>query len=401
MRWGGSGIARPVTGALDRVARGVAGGDDTPESAIQQRRLIFGAILALVWLLYLVGPIVSQWHDGRHARAVAAAFCLALFWVLTASCFGPFRRPDWDEAPTAPVSPEWPRWLVLGALAGLSGALTALLGVTGLGTAIYVAAAAVFVLPTAKSGVVVATVAAVLISLSLVTPLHFGSAPLYFAFIPVLMWIGREVSARRAQLREVTRRQQGELAIVEERNRVARDVHDILGHSLTVITVKTELAQRLLDDDPSRARQELADVERLAREALAGVRDTVGGLGEVSLAGELANARTALRAAGIEAELPDPADLPERHGVAFGWVLREAVTNVVRHSGARHCRVRVGDRMIEITDDGRGVCGAVFGSGLSGLRERVRAAGGHLVVATPPAGGTLVRAEFPEVGGRS
>jgi two-component system sensor histidine kinase DesK len=154
------------------------------------------------------------------------------------------------------------------------------------------------------------------------------------------------------------------------------------------------LAQRLLDSDPSRARQEMADVERLAREALAGVRDTVGGLREVSLASELVNARTALRAAGIEAELPGPAELPERYAVIFGWVLREAVTNVVRHSGARHCRVRVSESRIDIFDDGKGLSGSVFGSGLSGLRDRVRAEGGVFTVDTPPGGRTVIAADF-------
>lgn len=385
-------VDRPISGALDRIARRMDR-EPAPHTAIQHRRLFFGAVLALIWLLYLIAPIVSQWQDGHRMRAVAAAVCLAVFWMLTASCFGPFRQPDWDEGhaqAVLPVSYEWPRWLVVGALAALAAAMTVLLGVTGLGTAIYVAAAAVFVLPTAKSGAVVAGTAALLIGLSL----HYGSAPLYFAFIPVVMWTGREIGRRRGQLRELTRRQQGELAIVQERNRVARDVHDILGHSLTVITVKTELAQRLLDSDPSRARQEMADVERLAREALAGVRDTVGGLREVSLASELVNARTALRAAGIEAELPDPAELPERYAVIFGWVLREAVTNVVRHSGARHCRVRVSESRIDIFDDGKGLSGSVFGSGLSGLRDRVRDAGGVFTVDTPPSGGTVIAVDF-------
>ncbi|WP_227980647.1 sensor histidine kinase [Nocardia spumae] len=411
MRLRGPALDRPITGVLDRIARRTVGNQVPSRSGIQQRRFAFGAMLAMLWLLYLIGPIVSQWHDGRYPRAVAAAVCLLLFWVLMASCFGPFRQPDWDErqlfdrpatdrratvASMLPVSCEWPRWVVVGALATLSVALVALLGLAALATAIYVAAAAVFTLPPAKSGVVVAGIAVLLVGSTLMPGLHFGSTPLYFAFVPVIMWTGREIGARRQQLRELVRRQQGELAIVEERNRVARDVHDILGHSLTVITVKTELAQRLLESDPARAGQEMADVERLAREALAGVRDTVGGLREVTLHGEIANARTALRAAGIDADLPDPADLPDRKAEIFGWVLREAVTNVVRHSGARHCRVRVEGARIEIRDDGAGSAGAVFGSGLTGLGERVRAAGGVLTVDSPPDGGVLIAAEFPE-----
>jgi two-component system sensor histidine kinase DesK len=215
------------------------------------------------------------------------------------------------------------------------------------------------------------------------------------AFVPILFWSMREVGIRRRVNVELQRRQRAEMAIVQDRNRVARDVHDILGHSLTVITVKTELALRLIDLDTERAKAEMADVERLAREALAGVRDTVGGLREVSLAGELANVRTALGAAGIEAELPegDFAGYP----TILGWVLREAVTNVVRHSAASRCTVRVGPSHIEVTDDGTGLRqGAEFGSGLNGLRERVRAEGGALTLAAAPGGGLRVSAEFPE-----
>ena len=342
-------------------------------------------------------PITDGWHDGRHWTAIAAGVCLAIFWGLVAACMGPLRQPDWDEAQeTAEPQRDRRRWAVIGVLVALALAMTALLGLTALPTLIYVAAASVFILRTAKSGLVVAGVAAVLIGSSLVPALHFGTAPLYFAFIPVLMWVGREVGARRGQLRELTRRQQGELAIVEERNRVARDVHDILGHSLTVITVKTELAQRLLASDPARAAQEMADVERLAREALAGVRDTVGGLREVTLAGELANARTALHAAGIEADLPDAATVSDRHAETFAWVLREAVTNIVRHSGARHCWVHADAARIEIRDDGKGLRGQPMGSGLTGLRERVRADGGSLSVTAPDDGGLTIAAEYPD-----
>jgi len=139
----------------------------------------------------------------------------------------------------------------------------------------------------------------------------------------------------------------------------------------------------------------MSDVERLAREALAGVRDTVGGLREVSLAGELANVRTALGAAGIEAELPD-GDFGDYQPI-FGWVLREAVTNVVRHSAASRCTVRVSPSRIEVIDDGTGLRrNAEFGSGLAGLRERVRAEGGALTLAAAPGGGLRVSADFPE-----
>lgn len=144
-----------------------------------------------------------------------------------------------------------------------------------------------------------------------------------------------------------------ELEVSRQREAVGRDVHDILGHSLTVITVKTQLAQRLVETDPQRAVAELDDVLALSREALTDVRATVGKLRDLDLGVELVQARAALRAAGITPHLPSsvpPLDAATRS--AFAWILREAVTNVVRHSGATHCRVTVTGSSLRIADDG-------------------------------------------------
>jgi two-component system sensor histidine kinase DesK len=187
------------------------------------------------------------------------------------------------------------------------------------------------------------------------------------------------------------------LAVTQERERLARDVHDILGHSLTVITVKTELAGRLLEAVPespalARARAELTDAERLAREALADVRATVSGMRQLSLIGELAAARQALDAAGITADLPSAVDdVPARYRELFAFALREGVTNVVRHSGARRCVVVLTEDSLEVRDDGRGSAGDGGGSGLSGLRERAAAAGARVEVGQAPEGGFLLR----------
>jgi len=169
--------------------------------------------------------------------------------------------------------------------------------------------------------------------------------------------------------------------VADERNRFARDLHDILGHSLTVITVKAELANRLLDVDRDRARAELEDVERLSRDALADVRRTVEGYRDLTLPGELARAREALRAAEIEAELPNSTDeVPSELRELFAWTVREGVTNVIRHSGASCCTVRLRPDCVEVRDDGTGpAVDAQPGSGLVGLRERAAAAGAVLV----------------------
>lgn len=183
-----------------------------------------------------------------------------------------------------------------------------------------------------------------------------------------------------------------DLAVVEERERVARDVHDVLGHSLTVVTVKAELAERLLAIDPERARAELADIQILSRQALAEVRATVGGLRVANLSEELAAARGALAGAGIDPDVPtDSAVVDPRHRTVLAWVLREAVTNVVRHSDADACTVTLGPSRLTVADDGRGMEARPEGNGLRGLRERVTAAGGTLTIRTPEAGyGTVL-----------
>lgn len=195
------------------------------------------------------------------------------------------------------------------------------------------------------------------------------------------------------QLRE-TQDTVAELAAERERSRVARDIHDILGHSLTVITVKAELAGRLIDVDRDRARTEIAEVEHLARGALADVRTTVHGFRGVSISGELVAARAALDAAGIAAEIPGATDqVPAERRELAGWVVREAVTNVIRHSGAAHCRIRLDARGIEVVDDGCGPgAGDGAGSGIAGLRERVEASGARMTVGRADArGGFRVR----------
>lgn len=191
------------------------------------------------------------------------------------------------------------------------------------------------------------------------------------------------------------------LAVANERARLARDLHDVLGHSLTTITVKTALARRLLESgaESDRVRAELLDTEELARRTLSEVRATVSGQRRVSLAAELVAARAALRAAGIEADLPTSVDnLAPGLAEPMAYVLREAVTNVVRHSGAGRCTVRMGDRWLEVADDGPDPDGAapVAGNGLTGLRERLAAVGGTLQVGRAASGGIRLIARVPQ-----
>jgi len=198
-----------------------------------------------------------------------------------------------------------------------------------------------------------------------------------------------ELSAARA---EVAR-----LAAENERSRIARDLHDLLGQSLTTITVKAGLARRLGElGDTERSLVEITEVERLSRRTLGDVRAAVAGQHEMTLVGELATAREVLRAAAITAELPGSVDVvdPELSEL-FGWAVREGVTIVVRHSRATRCQIELGPRWMEIVDDGRGGAGG-SGSGLTGLRERVRAMDGVLT-AERRARGWRLRVEVPAV----
>jgi|SRR5579862_151663 len=193
------------------------------------------------------------------------------------------------------------------------------------------------------------------------------------------------------------------LAKIAERERIARDLHDVLGHTLSVIILKSELAGKLLDVDPKRAKQEIADVERTSREALAEVRNTIRGYRANSLDAELKQAQHALQTAGItvKAEAAQIGLTPAQESVV-GLVVREAVTNIVRHANARNCQLRLlpenGHCRLEIQDDG---CGGATteGNGLRGMRERIEALGGTLIRRTNP--GTTLSIEFPLQGAKS
>jgi len=170
------------------------------------------------------------------------------------------------------------------------------------------------------------------------------------------------------------------LAKVAERERIARDLHDVLGHTLSLIILKSELASKLADRDPQRARDEVRDVERISREALSEVRQAVRGY-RAGLQQELDGAAAMLRAASIELTAKcEPVPLAAGQEAILALSLREAVTNVVRHSNASRCTIdlrRGGDEIrLIVSDDGRG--GGDDGSGISGMRERIAALGGSV-----------------------
>ncbi|NEN04864.1 two-component sensor histidine kinase [Diaminobutyricibacter tongyongensis] len=359
-------------------------------------------------LLYQVLTVIAVWlSPGSTAAKVAATVLLVIYCGIFV-----FLAPMVWWAPLRDrIIAVAGYWLISFAFFPLLGGNTFWLWVL-----VAVVSAAVF-----EEFAIVAVFTAVLILI----PLIYGvltdfvdsaawSGIITFSVTSMMFGLNRQMRTVR-ELRQA----QGEvarLAVVEERARFSRDMHDVLGHSLTVVTVKSELARRLVTLDPARAEEEIADIERLSRAALTDLRAAVAGYREMSLSTELAAAQTALAAADIEAHLPRNGEIvrPELREL-FGWVLREGVTNVIRHSGARNCWVELTDDSLVVSDDGRGagmvrVVGAVGvvgvvgvagpdgdaitasvashrGNGLDGLVARARSAGARVVAGPSVHGG--------------
>ena len=222
------------------------------------------------------------------------------------------------------------------------------------------------------------------------------------AGIGMLMLVMRDLRVRNMELNEA-RAELADMAVAEERERFARDLHDLLGHSLSVIALKAELAGRLLADGPPAAAREVAELEQVARTALGEVRDAVSGYRQPTLDGELAGARMALSAAGIQADVQESrVSLDPAVEAVLAWAVREGATNVIRHSGARHCTFKVSasltDAGVEVIDDGHGA---------TDQRQRCRRGRGGRGGAVPAvgagvrAGGAGGRCRRPEPAGRA
>jgi two-component system, NarL family, sensor histidine kinase DesK len=216
------------------------------------------------------------------------------------------------------------------------------------------------------------------------------------AGFPAFIGAGNVFFAERNRMNRKLRRANEEienLAKVAERERIARDLHDVLGHTLSVITLKSELAGKLIDRDPQRAGKEIREVEQISRQALTDVRDAIRGYRSQGLAAELAQAKSTLETAGltVQCDAATTVKLSAVQESVLSLAVREAVTNVVRHAQARTCRMRLeqqnGSCRLEIHDDG---CGSSNGegNGLRGMRERVEMLGGTLQRSTE-AGTTL------------
>ena len=211
----------------------------------------------------------------------------------------------------------------------------------------------------------------------------------------------RERSRRQVELM-LTQDEVRRLAGMAERERIGRDLHDLLGHTLSVVALKSELAGKLIQRDPAAARVQIGEVEEVARQALAQVREAVAGIRAAGLQAELAAARLALLSADVSFDQRLPAvELPEKVEAALAMALREAVTNVIRHAGARRVEVELVEAadewQLSISDDGRGGIGH-HGNGLTGMDERLRALGGSVEIGSTPGAGTRVLLRVPRAG---
>ena len=325
------------------------------------------------WLVFLLDPLVAAWRQrgswqGDVGVVVTLAFSVTYLWHFARSRPQIWRRRVDDERPAEPTRNRVVRFLLLVALAGV---LPLLIGQTGTNAWVFVAVSALFTFRLPVAYGIGAGLAGSYELLAFNVDGWRRDAGLVLSIVLAMVAVTMGILAnRRQQELGAARRENARLAVEEERGRVARDLHDILGHSLTVITVKAELAGRLIDLDPARAKAEVESLEALSREALADVRRAVEGFREISLAGELVTARNALRAAAIEPDLPTAVDeVPGDLRELFAWVVREGVTNVVRHSRARHCTITVSPDRISVRDDGVAPDEAVISAGLRGLRE--------------------------------
>jgi len=342
----------------------------------------WGLLFAAVWLVFLSAPLRHAWADRDQVSGVVGLLATVAFagWYLGVWYWLRGQRHLLIERP--PLAAAMAHLAVLVSLAVV---MVLAVGQDGTAAAVYIAVVGVMVLPVRAAAALAVSIAVLVEVLGQTLPgwepalgLSFAVCAGSFAVFGMQQLVLHNIALTHA------REENARLAVEEERNRLARDLHDILGHSLTVITIKAELANRLIDVDLTRARAELMDLERLSRDALADVRRTAEGYRDLTLPGELARAKQALEAADIEARLPNSAEaVPSDLRELFAWTVREGVTNVVRHSNARSCTVTLDATSVRIADDGSGAPAADgAGSGLRGLRERAAAAGA--VVVTRP-----------------
>jgi two-component system sensor histidine kinase DesK len=320
------------------------------------------AAIAVFVGLYVWSCLRWTWTERRAVRAVLVWAALTL--IATYLGFKPFGRMEATHIYAA---------VVAGAVLGPRLAL-----------------------PLTLINAFLASAAALAEGVSLTTGFVIWAEVALFAVLAMLLnYLWTTVFELREAREEIAR-----LAVHEERLRFSRDLHDLVGRSLSLIALKSELSNRLLATEPERAATEMRDVERVARDALREVREAVTGYRQPTLASELAGARAALAAAGVECCVEQNAGaVPTDLESVLAWTVREGVTNVIRHSRAKRCDIRItrndGRISVEVIDDGRGAPAGVEGSGLRGLAERAAARGGAAEAGPLPKAGFSLRVSVP------
>lgn len=353
-------------------------------------------VLATLWLGELAAPISQLLNSGVSLpRLLAALIGTALFvalylWVVVDAVNA--RAAAHRLAARSTLT-----WLPAALMALLSVLISSIYGLEWLGLFIFSAVAAGLRLPTRQAAWAIVALTAV----AGIIGVAKGDSPTDLAQGGLLVaGIGASVATvdygiRTTRELRAARAEVAHLAVSEERLRFARDLHDLLGHSLSLVALKCDLADQLVDTAPERARHEIQEAASVTRQALRDVREAVAGYRRPTLADELLGAQEMLAAAGIGCRVDgqSPALPPDRES-ALAWALREGVTNVIRHSRAQRCVISLtdtGDRVeLAVADDGRGVQAASLGSsggnGLAGLKERLATVGGR-AEAQPSAGG--------------
>ena len=352
---------------------------------------------SLVWLLFLIFPLVA-FVESKPAAAILATGVFALAAFIGIYCWLWIRYH-------AQHYPQQPRLRpVVGGASLFAIALLLALDNWQIWGSLFVYVIAAFAGQLANWRHALATVVGITLLISGWAALEgAGIWTLAIAFEGLLVggvvmssaYMGRMNHALNEAREDMAR-----LMVAEERLRFARDIHDLLGHSLSVIVLKAELAGKLVAASPRQAADEVADIERVARQALADVREAVSGYREASLDAEIEHACSALIAAGIDVNverLDDP--LPATTENVLGWALREGVTNVIRHAGASAASITIarhgGLAELELTDDGRGAADLQPGNGLTGIRERVARRNGKVEFGATATGGFSLRVSVP------
>ena len=350
----------------------------TPRGVLRAAKDSGGLAFSIPPVLFVLVPIVFAWMQAPGPAAAVVTAMLLLYALLFVATCGiglyPLRvRVIWFAICT-----------------GLLLALIPLLGANVLFMVMFQAMTHVLLLPWrwALPSMLLMSLTVLVLAFVLWVPIAAGLAVMG----TVMAWgIGYGVRQQMLQEElEAAQQRNAVLAVAAERERIGRDLHDLVGHSLTSLTISAQLARRLLEQDPEAARTQLEHIEATVRQALADVRATASGMQHVRAATEIASARTVLTTVGIQAEVPTA--LPPLHddlAELFGYVIREGVTNVVRHSRATRAEIRIEEDGVSIEDDGVGIPQGAERSGLRGLEARVALAGGRLEVRSSETGTRL------------